>query len=92
MGRLDGKTTLITAAGQGTGRATAEIYAAERARVIAMDINPDSLTELAGCDGISLIKSGTADFGMAALALHLACDDSGFTTGQTHIIVGGWAI
>jgi len=29
---------------------------------------------------------------IAALALHLASDESGFTTGQTHIIDGGWMI
>ena len=45
MGRLDGKTALITAAGQGIGRATAEMFAAEGARVIATDINADSLAE-----------------------------------------------
>ncbi|MEO9820035.1 MAG: hypothetical protein ABJ370_07615 [Paracoccaceae bacterium] len=92
MGRLDVKTTLVTAAGQGIGRAKAEKYAAERVRVTVPDINPDSLTELAGRDGNSLTKAVAADFGMAALALHLACDDSAFTTGQTHIIVSGWAI
>ena len=27
---------------------------------------------------------------IAALALHLASDESGFTTGQIHIIDGGW--
>jgi 2-keto-3-deoxy-L-fuconate dehydrogenase len=29
---------------------------------------------------------------IAALALHLASDESGFTTGQTHIVDGGWMI
>ena len=29
---------------------------------------------------------------IAALAVYLASDDSGFTTGQTHIIDGGWAL
>ena len=29
---------------------------------------------------------------IAALALHLASDESGFTTGQIHIIDGGWMI
>ncbi|MEJ6690558.1 MAG: SDR family oxidoreductase [Paracoccaceae bacterium] len=52
MGRLDGKTALITAAGQGIGRATAEMFAAEGARVIATDINADSLAEIDKVDGI----------------------------------------
>jgi 2-keto-3-deoxy-L-fuconate dehydrogenase len=29
---------------------------------------------------------------IAALALHLASDESGFTTGQTHVVDGGWMI
>ncbi|HEX6637901.1 MAG TPA: SDR family oxidoreductase, partial [Steroidobacteraceae bacterium] len=29
---------------------------------------------------------------IAALALYLASEDSGFTTGQTHVIDGGWMI
>ncbi|MDI7775298.1 SDR family oxidoreductase [Asticcacaulis sp. EMRT-3] len=43
MGRLTGKTALITAAGQGIGRATAEAFLREGARVIATDINPATL-------------------------------------------------
>jgi 2-keto-3-deoxy-L-fuconate dehydrogenase len=41
--RLAGKTALITAAGQGIGLATAELFAAQGARVIATDIRIDSL-------------------------------------------------
>jgi 2-keto-3-deoxy-L-fuconate dehydrogenase len=48
--RLNGKTALITAAGQGIGRATAEAYAREGARVIATDINEEQLSTLAGCE------------------------------------------
>jgi 2-dehydro-3-deoxy-L-fuconate 4-dehydrogenase len=47
--RLKGKTALITAAGQGIGRATAELFAAEGATVLATDINTDLLRSLAGC-------------------------------------------
>jgi 2-keto-3-deoxy-L-fuconate dehydrogenase len=47
-GRLAGKTALITAAGQGIGRATAELFIAEGARVIATDIDAGKLAGLAG--------------------------------------------
>ena len=47
MGRLDGKTALVTAAGQGIGRASVLAMRAEGARVIATDVNPAALAELA---------------------------------------------
>ena len=47
MGRLDGKTALVSAAGQGIGRASALAMAREGARVIATDINADTLAALA---------------------------------------------
>jgi 2-keto-3-deoxy-L-fuconate dehydrogenase len=47
--RLSNKIALVTAAGQGIGRATALAYAREGARVIATDINPALLTGLEGC-------------------------------------------
>ncbi|HLS69314.1 MAG TPA: SDR family oxidoreductase [Kiloniellales bacterium] len=46
-GRLAGKLCLVTAAGQGIGRASALAFAAEGARVIATDINEDALAGLA---------------------------------------------
>jgi|TARA_B110000967_G_scaffold144059_1_gene147409 2-keto-3-deoxy-L-fuconate dehydrogenase len=46
MGRLSGKRALVTAAGQGIGRATALAMAAEGAHVFATDINPDTLAEV----------------------------------------------
>ncbi|MFN7225213.1 MAG: SDR family oxidoreductase [Paracoccaceae bacterium] len=48
MGRLTGKTALVTAAGQGIGRASALAMAREGARVIATDINEAALADLAG--------------------------------------------
>jgi 2-keto-3-deoxy-L-fuconate dehydrogenase len=47
MGSLAGKTALITAAGQGIGRATVEAFAAAGARVIATDIDTGKLADLA---------------------------------------------
>ena len=50
--RLQGKTALLTAAGQGIGRATAEAFVREGATVIATDINQaqlDALKEQTGC-------------------------------------------
>jgi 2-keto-3-deoxy-L-fuconate dehydrogenase len=51
--RLAGKTAFITAAGQGIGRATAEAFAREGARVIATDINDAALAELSRIPGIT---------------------------------------
>lgn len=48
MGRLDGKRALVTAAGQGIGRACALAMAAEGAQVFATDINASALADLAG--------------------------------------------
>mgnify|MGYP001765620712 CR=1 FL=1 len=48
--RLEGKTILITAAGQGIGRAAASACAAAGAQVVATDVNSASLESLAAED------------------------------------------
>jgi len=48
-GRLAGKVAVVTAAGQGIGRASAELFAAEGATVHAIDIDEAALARLVGC-------------------------------------------
>ncbi|WP_421979480.1 SDR family oxidoreductase [Roseibium sp.] len=61
MRRLEGKTILITAAGQGMGRASAIACAAEGAKVIATDKNVELLDGLDGIETHGLdVTDGTA--------------------------------
>jgi 2-keto-3-deoxy-L-fuconate dehydrogenase len=48
MTKLAGKTCIVTAAGQGIGRASAEAFAKEGATVWATDINEGALTGISG--------------------------------------------
>jgi 2-keto-3-deoxy-L-fuconate dehydrogenase len=52
--RLKGKTALITAAGQGIGRAIAEAFIREDAKVWATDLDVEKLRDLAGAEHRSL--------------------------------------
>ncbi|MBK6387389.1 MAG: SDR family oxidoreductase [Rhodoferax sp.] len=54
--RLAGKTALVTAAGQGIGRATVLAMAAEGAQVLATDVNPALLETYAG---VANVKTAT---------------------------------
>jgi 2-keto-3-deoxy-L-fuconate dehydrogenase len=60
-GRLEGKTVLVTAAAQGIGRATAEMFAAEGAALWATDINIDKLSELEDTPHITVCKLDVTD-------------------------------
>lgn len=60
-GRLAGKKALVTAAGQGIGRATVEMFAREGAEVIASDINDAALAELDAISGITALRLDVTD-------------------------------
>ncbi len=64
--KLEAKTALITGAGQGIGRATAELFAAEGARVIATDLDPGKL------EGLSCFAARKLDVTDAASIAALA--------------------
>ena len=59
--RLKGKTAFVTAAGQGIGRATAEAFVREGARVIATDINEALLADLAKATGCTTRRLDVTD-------------------------------
>ena len=75
MGRLAGKKALITAAGAGIGRASAEAFAREGAHVIATDINADALSALAGANITTQVLDVTDPAAIARLfAAHADLD------------------
>ena len=60
-GRLAGRRALVTAAGQGIGRATALAMAAEGAQVFATDINAEALASLADHSSITTLTLDVMD-------------------------------
>jgi 2-keto-3-deoxy-L-fuconate dehydrogenase len=61
-GRLQGKRALITAAGQGIGRASALAFAREGAEVVATDINEVALSEISKVPGIRALRLDVMDY------------------------------
>lgn len=59
--RLTGKTALVTAAGQGIGRASALAMAREGAKVLATDLRPEGLASLAGHENITTAMLDVCD-------------------------------
>jgi NAD(P)-dependent dehydrogenase (short-subunit alcohol dehydrogenase family) len=61
--RLKGKRALITAAGQGMGRAAVEAFVREGARVIATDVDPALLRSFAGNAAVECSRLDVLDDG-----------------------------
>ena len=59
--RLTGKTALVTAAGQGIGRASVLAMAAQGAQVVATDLNPALLESYAGVANVTTAKLDVMD-------------------------------
>jgi 2-keto-3-deoxy-L-fuconate dehydrogenase len=76
-GRLQNKIALVTAAGQGIGRAITEAFVAEGAKVIATDISSDSLRDLQAAKVARLDVRSTPD--VEALAKTIGEDFGGLS-------------
>jgi len=73
--RLQGKRILVTAAGQGIGRASAMMFAREGAQVLATDINAEALATLAETAGIRTLRLDVTDANAVAI---LAREEAAF--------------
>src|SRR5260370_4209623 len=77
--RLQGKLALVTAAGQGIGRAIAEAFAAEGARVIATDLEEKKL------EGIKSVKRCKLDVRSTA-AIEALAKEAATELGTLHVL------
>jgi 2-keto-3-deoxy-L-fuconate dehydrogenase len=80
-GRMKGKVALVTAAGQGIGRAIAQAFLNEGARVIATDLQPEKLSGLEGATQRKLDARSTQDVNAAAAeigAINVLANCAGF--------------
>ncbi len=82
--RLKGKTAFVTAAGQGIGRATAEAFVREGARVIATDISEALLADLEKSLGCETRRLDVTD----ANAVIAACAEATHK-GPVHVLFNG---
>lgn len=69
-GRLDGKVAIVTGAGSGIGRASAQLYADEGAKVVCSDLaGHDETAEMIGEDAVAVEADAGADSDVQDLVL-----------------------
>jgi NAD(P)-dependent dehydrogenase (short-subunit alcohol dehydrogenase family) len=92
-GRLNGKTAIVTGAGQGIGAAIARCFAAERARVVVAELNPETgaamAAELQAADGDVLFVPTDVTDSASVAAMH---DATRATFGTPDILVNNAGI
>jgi 3-oxoacyl-[acyl-carrier protein] reductase len=77
MGLLDGKSAIVTGSARGIGRATAELFAAEGARVLINDLEPDVAEQAASeIGGETAVHAGDLTLDGAPDALVAAAVDA----------------
>ncbi|RYY26519.1 MAG: SDR family oxidoreductase [Sphingomonadales bacterium] len=77
MKRLEGKIAIVTGAGSGIGRATARLFAAEGARVVAADLSDAVEETVAGIDGMIAVRMDAGNEADVERVVALACDTFG---------------
>jgi 2-keto-3-deoxy-L-fuconate dehydrogenase len=85
-GRLEGKVAVVTAAGQGIGRAIAEAFLREGARVWATDVDPAKLDGLDGAerDTLDVLSNEAVEaFARKVGRIHILANCAGFVAHGT---------
>ncbi|RYD57782.1 MAG: glucose 1-dehydrogenase [Sphingomonadales bacterium] len=77
MKRLEGRTAIVTGAGSGIGRATARLFAAEGANVVAADLSDAAEETIAGLDNAIAVRMDAGSETDVERAIAAACDSFG---------------
>ena len=77
MRRLEGKTAIITGAGSGIGRATARLFAAEGANIVAADLSEAVHETIAGLDNAIALQINAGSESDIERAVATACEQFG---------------